>query len=206
LTSKAADAASTDEVADEGTDQTTDTRERNAYDTGLILALPQLAAFTSRWRATSYAPDHPDLPIERRFPPHVTLLTPWAPADDEGALERLHQVAARSQPLELEFASAEMFADSGVVWLRPQPQAGLTALLADVLATFPEYPPYDGAHDDVVAHLTVSAAGGPAVLADVRAALVAHGPVRADVDRICVFARDADSIWRQVRAARLGAH
>ncbi len=193
--------ASADDAADDAADRAS---ERPQYDTGLILALPELAAFTSQWRATSYAPDHPGLPIERRFPPHVTLLAPWAPADDADALSRLRAVGARSQPLELVFDTAELFPESGVVWLAPRPQPALAALLDDVLSTFPEHPPYGGRHEDVIAHLTVSADGGPTVLAQVRAALAEHGPVTASTDRICVFARGDDDVWRQSAAVVLG--
>jgi 2'-5' RNA ligase len=180
-------------------------RPRPQYDTGLILALPELAAFTSPWRATSYAPDHPTLPIERRFPPHVTLLAPWAAADDGEALERLRAVARRGRPLRIEFATAEIFAGSGVVYLVPTRTQQLADLFADVHAAFPDHPPYDGIFDDVVPHLTVSADGGPEQLAQVRAALAEHGPVAAETDRICVFGRGDDDVWRQTASVLLGS-
>ena len=182
-----------------------DDAPRPQYETGLILALPQLAAFTSRWRATSYARDHPGLPIERRFPPHVTLLTPWAPVEDVEAMARLRAVAAAAQPLELEFASAQMFADSGVVYLAPTRVPPLAALFDDLIGAFPEHPPYEGRFDTVVPHLTVSADGSAQVLAEVRAALAENGPVRTEVDRICVFGRDDDDVWRQAAAVALGS-
>jgi 2'-5' RNA ligase len=178
--------------------------ERASYSRGLILALPGLAEFTTRWRSTSYAPDHPTLPLERRFPPHVTLLTPWAEPDDADALERLRAVAGRSRPLRLRFGSADQFAGTGVVWLRPDPDPSLTALLDDVLAAFPEYPPYDGQHPEPTLHLTVSADAGPGVLEQVRRALAAAGPLEHDVDRVSVVARDDDSIWREATCVPLG--
>lgn len=177
---------------------------RGRFDTGLILSMPGLADFTSRWRSTSYAPDHPTLPIERRFPPHVTVLTPWAAPDDRAALARLRAVAERSAPLRLRFSTADLFADSRVVWLRPDPEPSLTALLTDVLATFPQYPPYDGRYPEPVLHLTVSADGGLRLLGEVRAALAESGPVEHDVDRISVFARDDDDVWREAAWVPLG--
>ena len=179
--------------------------ERPQYDTGLILALPELAAFTSPWRATSYAPDHPTLPIERRFPPHVTLLAPWAAADDGEALERLRAVARRGRPLRIDFAAAEMFPEAGVVYLVPTPTPALSELFDDVLAAFPDHPPYGGLHDTVVPHLTVSADGGAEQLAQVRAALAQQGPVSAQTDRICVFGRGDDDVWRQSASVVLGS-
>jgi 2'-5' RNA ligase len=177
---------------------------RERFACGLILALPGLAEFTTRWRSTSHAPDHPTLPLERRFPPHVTLLTPWAEPDDVDALARLRTVAERSGPLRLRFTTADQFAGTGVVWLRPDPDPSLTALLDDVLAAFPEYPPYDGQHPEPTLHLTVSADAGPGVLGEVRRALAAAGPLEHDVDRISVYARDQDSIWRETAWVPLG--
>jgi hypothetical protein len=78
------------------------------------------------------------------------------------------------------------------------------ALLDDVLATFPEHPPYDGEHPQPTLHLTVSADAGPGVLDEVRRALAATGPVEHDVDRISVFTRDEDSIWRESGWVPLG--
>lgn len=182
-----------------------DDAPRPQYETGLILALPELAAFTSRWRATSYAPDHPGLPIERRFPPHVTLLTPWAAAGDAEAMARLRAVASAAQPLELEFAVADMFSDAGVVYLEPTPDPALTALFDALLEAFPEHPPYEGRFDTVVPHLTVSADGSVQVLTEVQAALAEHGPLRTGVDRICVFGRSDDDVWRQTAAVALGS-
>jgi 2'-5' RNA ligase len=178
--------------------------DRDHFTSGLLLSLPGLAEFTARWRATSYAPDHPTLPLERRFPPHLTLLTPWAGPDDVQALERLRAVAERSRPFRLRFSTADEFEGSGVVWLRPDPEPLLTDLLRDVLAAFPEYPPYDGEHLEPTLHLTVSADGGPDLLAQVREALVACGPVEHEVDRISVFARDEDSVWREAAWVPLG--
>ncbi len=178
--------------------------ERGRFARGLILSLPGLAEFTARWRSTSYAPDHPTLPIERRFPPHVTLLTPWAAPDDGAALERLRAVAGRSAPLRLRFSTADSFPESRVVWLRPDPEPSLTALLTDVLTSFPEYPPYEGRHPEPTLHLTVSADGGPELLHEVRRALAEDGPVEHDVDRISVFARDDDDVWREAAWVPLG--
>jgi 2'-5' RNA ligase len=178
---------------------------RERLSRGLILALPRLAEFTSPWRSTSYAKDHPDLPLERRFPPHITLLTPWAEPDDADALARLHAVAARSRPLHLSFSTAEQFTGTGVVWLRPDPDLSLTALHHDVLAAFPEYPPYEGQHPEPTLHLTVSADAGPEVLEQVRRALASAGPLEHHVDRISVVARDGDSNWREAASVPLGA-
>ena len=52
------------------------------------------------------------------------------------------------------FGSTAWFEDK-VLWLAPDPAEPFRALTASVAAAFPEHPPYEGAHDDVVPHLTV---------------------------------------------------
>ena len=69
---------------------------------------------------------------------------------------------------------------------------------------FPEYRPYDGLHPEPTLHLTVSADGGPELLEQVRDALRSGGPVEHEVDRISVFARDDDSVWREAAWVPLG--
>ena len=177
----------------------------STHATGVIVALPELAAFTSPWRSTSYAPDHPTLSIERRFPPHVTMLSPFAKHDDDGALARLRRVAERHEPFDLVFTHAEQFGPGGAVWLVPEPADVVQGLLDDVLAAFPEYPPYEGEHPDPTPHLTVTAVGDDSTLRQVRAALAGRGPITARVSELGVWQRGDDDVWRPAASAPLGA-
>src|SRR5262249_15120625 len=45
---------------------------------------------------------------------------------------------------------------SGVLYLAPEPAPGLRALTEAMVARWPEAPPYGGAHDEIVPHLTVA--------------------------------------------------
>jgi 2'-5' RNA ligase len=167
------------------------------FTSGVLLALPELAGFTARWRSTSYAPNHPDLPIERRFPPHVTVLTPWADPDDDDALDLLRTVARGLDPFELVFAEVGTFDRGSVVWLVPEPVGVLTEVLDAVHGAFPDRPPYGGRFADPVPHLTVSADAGPGVADEVRSALAEQGPLRARATSLDVYARGADGVWRE---------
>lgn len=176
-----------------------------SHASGVILALPELAAFTAPWRATSYAPDHPTMPIERRFPPHVTLLTPFAEADDRQALDRLHRVADHHRPFDLTFSRAEQFGPGGAVWLVPEPHDLVLTLMCQVIEAFPEYPPYEGLHPDPVPHLTVTTVGEADTLAQVDAALRQRGPLCAHVSELGVWQRDCDDAWQLIAPVPLGA-
>lgn len=175
------------------------------HTTGVIVAVPELAAFTFPWRSTSYAPDDATLSIERRFPPHVTVLFPFAEPDDADALARLRRVAEQYEPFDLVFSRAEQFGPGGAVWLVPEPADVVQRLLHGVLGAFPEYPPYQGRHPEPTAHLTVTAVGADDTLAQVRAALAEGGPLTAHVSELGVWQRGNDDVWQPAAAAPLGA-
>jgi hypothetical protein len=87
-------------------------------------------------------------------PAHVTVLFPFAPLDDidEGAIV---DVLARFAPFDFELDRLEQWPE-GIVWLHPEPSAPFNALTEAVWRRFPDHPPYDGAHDVLIPHLTIS--------------------------------------------------
>jgi 2'-5' RNA ligase len=87
-------------------------------------------------------------------PAHITILFPFADAGnvDEAALERLF---ARFPAFDFTLDRVERF-DSGLVWLHPEPSSPFEDLTAAVAQRWPEHPPYEGMHDVVIPHLTVS--------------------------------------------------
>lgn len=87
-------------------------------------------------------------------PAHVTILFPFAePAvlDEEAIAEAVASCPAFDFTLD----RIGRFED-GPVWLHPEPSEPFAALTGAVWRRFPDYPPYEGAHDVVVPHLTVS--------------------------------------------------
>ena len=87
-------------------------------------------------------------------PAHVTILFPFLPPDevDEGALLDL---CARFAAFDFTLDRVERF-ENGLVWLHPEPSARFAELTAAVWERWPERPPYEGAFDEVIPHLTVS--------------------------------------------------
>jgi 2'-5' RNA ligase superfamily protein len=178
-----------------------------APQTAVLIALPQLIEYTDRWRSTSGSPGRPDLALSRRIPPHVTVLVPWAPHHDPGlferAVERLVRVVRAIGPLNLTFPTAGLF-PGGTVWLRPEPFGKVLELVTKVLAAFPEYPAYGGIHPEPHPHVSVSSAGGPAVLAHVEAALKLAPPPPVRVEELTIWREDSTAdAWHQVAAVRL---
>jgi hypothetical protein len=87
-------------------------------------------------------------------PAHVTILFPFFDADavDEGAVADL---ISMFPAFDFELDRVERFPD-GQTWLRPNPWEPFADMTAAVWQRWPEHPPYEGVHDVVIPHLTVS--------------------------------------------------
>ena len=170
-----------------------------AVQTAVLFALPELDAYTTRWRSVSNAPDHPDLPLAARVPPHITVLSPWVPDPaDPAALARLAAAVEGFGPLHLTFETADWFPDSGVVFLRPEPFDVLRDLLKAVAEAFPESPPYGGAYPEPHPHLTIASDGDAELLQEVRTALAETPPPTVQTDAVTVWSSPTGALWHQV--------
>jgi hypothetical protein len=87
-------------------------------------------------------------------PAHVTILFPFldtAELDEAAVADLLSGFPA----FDFELDRVERFPD-GTTWLRPVPSAPFADLTAAVWQRWPERPPYEGAFDEPIPHLTIS--------------------------------------------------
>jgi hypothetical protein len=84
----------------------------------------------------------------------VTILFPFLDTAelDEGAVADL---IAQFPAFDFELDRVERFPD-GTTWLHPAPSLPFVDLTAAVWQRWPERPPYEGLHDEVIPHLTIS--------------------------------------------------
>jgi 2'-5' RNA ligase len=87
-------------------------------------------------------------------PAHITILFPFSAPEAIDA-DALRALFAAFPAFEFVLDRVERF-DDGVTWLHPEPSRPFEDLTAAVFERFPAYPPYEGAHDVVIPHLTVS--------------------------------------------------
>lgn len=146
--------------------------------TALIIAIPEAEPAVGALRLTH------DWSAPLGVPAHVTILFPFADgADvDEGALADL---VASFAPFAFELDRVERF-DEGAVWLHPEPSAPFAALIDAVWRRFPEYPPYEGAYDVVIPHLTVS---------DVPLEIDVELPIQATAREVTLIEEGDDGRW-----------
>lgn len=115
-------------------------------------------------------------------PAHVTLLFPFMPPDEltDEDRRRLADIVARERAFPFTLGHIGRWPE--VVYLVPEPDEPFRRLVEALIAAFPDYPPYGGAHAEVVPHVTIAQDPRQEYLAAAEHALPAMLPVR-DVAR-----------------------
>lgn len=116
--------------------------------TALIVEVPEAEAAVGALRL-----EH-DWSAARGVPAHITVLFPFLDADAVVEAE-LRDLFARFRPFDFALDRVERFED-GHVWLHPQPSLPFVDLTEAVWQRWPDRPPYEGAFDEPIPHLTVS--------------------------------------------------
>lgn len=101
------------------------------------------------------------------FQAHVTVLGPFIPLEDcdAAALDRLRRLFAVSPGFAFRLGDVGTFPRSAV-YLRPEPDEPFKQLTRAAFEIFPAHPPYSGAYDSVIPHMTVGPVWSPAMEAE----------------------------------------
>jgi hypothetical protein len=136
-------------------------------------------------------------------PAHITVLGPFLDLDSIGSdeLRRLRDLFAAFAPIRFSLARVDRF--PGVLFLAPDPPAPFVALTEAVWRRWPQCPPYRGAYDEVIPHMTVAMGDGD--FADVERALRPMLPISATADEVWLIARGEDGRWVCERSFGLGS-
>jgi 2'-5' RNA ligase len=118
--------------------------------TALIVAVPEAEALVGPIRRLH------DRSAARGVPAHVTVLFPFV---DGGEVEEdaVAEVVAAHAAFDFVLDRVERW-ESGIVWLHPEPSEPFEELTHSVWRRWPDRPPYEGAYDVVIPHLTISEA------------------------------------------------
>jgi 2'-5' RNA ligase len=137
--------------------------------TALIVTVPQAAPAVEPWlERTGRAKPSTGVPA------HITLLFPFLPAAriDPALIEGLREFFAAFPAFRFVLRRTERFPE--VLYLAPEPAESFVRLTEAIVARYPEHPPYEGAFETIVPHLTVAQGAEQALAAaeaDVRRAL-----------------------------------
>lgn len=168
-------------------------------ETAVVIAFPELSFVVDGWREQT-CDDRTSIGI----PPHVTLLHPFVAAEaiDESLLGQLRSLFAASAPFDVVFADARRW--PGMLYLAPEPPEPFACLTKAIVERWPDYPPYEGIHDQVIPHLTV-AYGDDALLAEVEADVAPKLPISAGVSEAALLEEvEPDRLWRTRARFALG--
>jgi 2'-5' RNA ligase len=137
--------------------------------------------------------------------PHVTLLVPFVPSGELGrdVDARLRAVFGSFRPFDYALTRLERFAGH-ILYLAPEPSTPFAELTHALWSEFPDYPPYEGIHDDVVPHVTVADSDDEALLARIGAAVDPQLPLVCRAEAATIVERGADLRWRPRVAFPLG--
>jgi 2'-5' RNA ligase len=163
----------------------------------LIVAVPEAEPLVHEWRLRY---DNARLGI----PAHITLLFPFVPAEDldEKLFGELRGLFARQPAISFSLTRLAEFPDE-TLWLAPEPPKPFRRLTELIFERYPDYPPYEGIHDEVIPHLTVSA-GDASLRDELDAALTPHLPVEAEAHEIVLLEELPDGHWRTRQRFPLG--
>ena len=108
---------------------------------------------------------------------HITALAPFDPAPTRAVLDTIGVIAARTAPMGLRLADVDQF-PNGLIHLRPEPDAALRRLTRELVAAFPQHPPYEGRFGPIVdPHLSLDAASDEVSVESTRGLLGRRIPV-----------------------------
>jgi 2'-5' RNA ligase len=143
-------------------------------------------------------------------PAHVTLLFPFvgAAAIRQPTLVAIGQIFAAAPAFDVTFREVRRFepdegAPNGVVWLAPEPAAPFVSLIDRLSEAFPDYPPYGGAFDEVIPHVTIADDDGARMNAN-EAEAARQLPFERRISHAALIVEDANGQWGTRRRFPLG--
>jgi 2'-5' RNA ligase len=158
----------------------------------LIVEVPEAEPAVGEWRLRY---DNARLGI----PAHITLLFPFVPVAqlDQPVYDELQALVATQPAISYSLTQLQEFPDQ-TLWLTPEPAEPFRKLTELIFASFPAYPPYEGIHDDVIPHLTVSS-GDASLRDDLSAAVLPQLPIEAEAGEVTLLVEDESGHWRRER-------
>jgi 2'-5' RNA ligase len=137
-------------------------------------------------------------------PAHITVLYPFLPWQrmDDAVRAELKALFATHQAFDLQLSQLRRF--PGVLYLAPEPDAGLRALTEAVAGRWPEAPPYAGQFADVVPHLTIAQSQEPQVFDLIESDVRRRLPVAARIASVQLIGYSG-RYWNEIQSFSLAS-
>jgi 2'-5' RNA ligase len=156
--------------------------------TALIVEVPEAEPLVREWRLRY---DNASIGV----PAHVTLLFPFVAPEhfDDVLLDELRRLFAEHDAFSFELTRLEEFPDE-TVWLAPEPDDPFRRLTEAIAVRYPDYPPYEGIHDEVIPHLTVTS-GNASLRTQLEPVLAPQLPIAARANDVTLLFEDEAGHW-----------
>jgi 2'-5' RNA ligase len=136
------------------------------------------------------------------IPFHVTLLSPFG--SEAELVREARAFFAEQVPLEFDLTRVATWPD--VVYLVPEPDDELRALMKALFVRVPQWPPYEGIHDEVIPHATLGeGVDAAAVRAEIERRVAPHLPHRCQARDVAFLEEFTEGRWRERERFPLGA-
>ena len=167
-------------------------------ETALVLVLDDAEPFDAIRR--DFAADTFALGI----PFHVTLLYPFAPAEEltTALLDDVRSFFAAREPFAFELTRVASWPE--VVFAVPEPDDDLRECMRALFARYPQWPPYGGIHDVVIPHATLGEEIDAAAVRDeIERRAAPYLPFRCQARDVALL-EEAGPDWRERERFALG--
>lgn len=163
-------------------------------DSALLVAIPEAEPVVGSLRLAH------DSVAADGIPAHVTVIYPFVPRDrlTDEVRHAISAIFHAFPAFDYRFERVARFGDT-TVYLAPEPAEVFVRLRDAVHARFPEHPPYGGAFDVVIPHLTVGDGldrpTADALEATAGEALASKGPIVGRATGVEMVTRGSDGRW-----------
>jgi 2'-5' RNA ligase len=157
--------------------------------TALIVAVPEAEDAVGALRLQH------DRSAQVGVPAHITILFPFMPPEQVDEAELAALIGAQAA-FEFELTRLETFPGDVVTWLTPEPAEPFVKLTDAVRRRWPEFPPYEGIHEAVTPHLTISDSGRLDVELDL--------PIACRAREVTLIEEDEHGRWAERTRFTLG--
>jgi 2'-5' RNA ligase len=154
----------------------------------LIVEVPEAEPAVHEWRLRY---DNARLGI----PAHMTLLFPFLPSDrlDDRVRDELRALFSTQPSISFSLTRVTVFPDE-TIWLAPEPSEPFKRMTESIVERYPDYLPYEGIHDEIIPHLTVTA-GDASLQHEVEADVAPHLPIHAQTRAVTLLVEDDSERW-----------
>jgi len=148
--------------------------------------------------------DRMDPSAAQGVPAHVTLIYPFMPVErlKDDVRRTIERIVVAEPAFTVSFSAVARW--TNVIYLPPEPAEPFRRLTTALAASFPDYPPYEGAHEQVVPHLTVAQDVSDDYYAAAEHALPAYLPLRDVVREAWLIGHSPAQPWHTLWRLPLG--